>query len=240
MGQEGVGQAGQPVERLGVVGDERLVGQVAAGQHDRPADRRQQQVVERRVGQEDAEPPVAVRRPPAASRGVAAPAEPPSSTIGRAGERQQASLGGRRPGPAPGRGEVADHHRERLGPATLAVAQPADGRRVGRVAGEVVAAQPLDRDDPAGRQVGDGRRAARRRRGRSGPAAPGRPVGQPRAAGRAGDRLGVEAAVGRVAVLGRAGRAEREGRASMVWARSYGSSSMIVARGPQFVQLVNG
>jgi DNA-binding NarL/FixJ family response regulator len=45
--------------RVGVVGGQRLVGEVAGGQHDRPADGGHQEVVERRGGQAGAAPAVA-------------------------------------------------------------------------------------------------------------------------------------------------------------------------------------
>ena len=63
---------------------------------------------------------------------------------------------------------------------------------------------------------------------------------QARAADEAGVRLGVEAPVRRVAVLGRALRGTSGTTASSCSGRSYGMSSMIVKRGPQFVQLMNG
>ena len=52
VGEERVGDARQPLDRLGVVRGQRLVRYVAAGQHDRPAQTVEQQVVEWRVRQE--------------------------------------------------------------------------------------------------------------------------------------------------------------------------------------------
>ena len=63
---------------------------------------------------------------------------------------------------------------------------------------------------------------------------------QPRPAGRAGVRLGVEAAVERVLVLGRGRRAHIAKPAIVVSGRSYGTPRTIVKRGPQLVQLMNG
>ena len=111
--------------------------------------------------------------------------------------------------------EVADHHRERLPTPRLARPNGAD-RGFGRgVAGQVVAPDPLDRDHRSGVKRGPRRSdrigAADRGsgglgRGRGGTSA----KGQGGAAVGAGDRLGVEAAVGRVGVLGRARGAHRE------------------------------
>ncbi len=52
VGQERVGDTRQPLQRLGVVRGQRFVGKVAARQDDRPAQALEQQVVQRRVGQE--------------------------------------------------------------------------------------------------------------------------------------------------------------------------------------------
>ena len=48
--------------------------------------------------------------------------------------------------------QIAHHHRERLVAAPLARAQAPHRRRVARIAGQVEAAQPLDRQDLARRQ----------------------------------------------------------------------------------------
>ena len=61
----------------------------------------------------------------------------------------------------------------------------------------------------------------------------------PRSAHRAGVGLGVKAPVGWVLVLAPAGRAEREAAHRRALA-VVGQVSMIVNRGPQLVQLVNG
>ena len=160
-------------------------------------------------------------------------------TIGRSGPVEQAALDRADAGQRVGRGHVGDHDRERLGPAALAVAQRPDGRLVGRVAGEVVAAEALDGDDLPRAQVGGGRGqrvvGAGRRGGR------GRAAGRRAGARRPGRR---RARRGSGGSPGRRTRRRRPGTAGtariVVWARSYGSSSMIVARGPQFVQFVNG
>ncbi len=207
MGEEPVREAGEPREGVRVVGGQRLVREVAGGEDQRSADRLEQQVVERRVGQEDAQAPVPVRDG-RRQRGLTV--APPLEQDDRASRSlEEPAL--QRPDAAqrPGGGDVPDHDRERLGPAALAIPQPAHRGVVGRVAGQVVAAEALDRDHGPveqarhrGRQrviaLCDGRRRA------------GGPPGEPRAAGGACHGLGVEPAVGRVAVLGIAGVAQRE------------------------------
>ncbi len=111
-------------------------------------------------------------------------------------------------------GHVAGQHRERLVPARLAAAQQQRHRLfVGRVAGQVVAAQSLHRDDRAlGQQPpGRGHRLAgefgRARRRGGGPQQP-----DAGSAVVAGDGLRVEAPVARVPVLAGAPLAHREPR----------------------------
>jgi hypothetical protein len=91
----------------------------------------------------------------------------------------------------------AHHQRERPVLAVLARAQARDHLLVVRPAREVESADALDRDDRAVEQRAGGDLDARR---------------DARAARRAGVRLRVEAPVGRVVVLGLAGRAHREAR----------------------------
>ncbi len=105
----------------------------------------------------------------------------------------------------------------------FACAQAGDGRRVGGVAGELKAAQPLDRDDLPAEQAARPRHVDRIVAGGEGViAAPTVPALQPgaRAAGGAGDRLGVEAPVGGVGVFGRARGAHAGTRAWWCVARS--------------------
>jgi hypothetical protein len=93
----------------------------------------------------------------------------------------------------------------------LARAQPAHGALVVGAAGQVVPAEPLDRDDRTTRESG-GRRGhgVGRTRGRGWGAPVGRDQPRGRPARGAGVRLGVEASVGRVLVLGAAERAHLE------------------------------
>ena len=136
-----------------------------------------------------------------------------------------------------GGGEVADHHRERLVGPALAPAQRGDGIVRRRVAGEVVAAQPLDRHD---RTVGE-----RPLRGGDGGVGavdrPGRRLEpQPGPARRARDRLGVEPPVDGVVILGGALAHTTGSPPSSCWGGRTGAGSVIVKRGPQLVQLMNG
>ena len=106
------------------------------------------------------------------------------------------------------RGQVGDHHGERLLLPPLALPErPHRGRRRG-VAGQVVPADALHREDAPRGERGPGvghRVAARGRR------AVGAQERHARTAGRTGVGLGVEAPVGRVAVLALAVRAHAEG-----------------------------
>ncbi len=207
VGEECVREAGETGRGVRVVGRQRLVGQVAGGEHERPADRLQEQVVERRVRQEDPEPVVARRHGRCEGRFAAAAGHEEHDRP--RGPHEERGLGRRHVAERPGGSEVADHDRERLGPAALPVAQAADRRGVGGVAGEVVAPQALDRDDPPRPEVRHGGRQGRlvacARRGSIRPA-----IGQPRPAAGAGHGLRVEAAVRRVRVLGGAVGAQRE------------------------------
>ena len=133
---------------------------------------------------------------------------------------------------------VRHHDGERLLVAVLAAPQFGDGRRVARVAGQVIAAEPLrappirpSRSAAAKSASGSSRRDAARpsasRSRRRGPQA-----GQ--AVGWAWKR--------RSAGSSYSARQRRTWRtpAIVVRARSYGAPVMIVSRGPQLVQLRNG
>ena len=187
VGEDEVGDVAEPSARVVVVDRDRLVGQVPARHHERPADVVQEEVVEWRVGEQEPDPGRA-RGDGRGERGLVA------SRRARSGARRLRA--GRAPrGELGEQGGVGGHHCERLLLAALARAQACDRALVGRVAGEVVAAEPLDGDDAALAQDCD--RLLERDR-------------QPRPAGRAGDRLGVEAAVGRILVLATAVVAQRE------------------------------
>ena len=200
VGEEGVGDAGQALACLVVVEGDRLVRAVAARHHERPPAVGEQQVVERRVREHQPEPRGAGRdgrrRAPRPRVGARA------RSAARASAAASQLLA--RPGSASGSG-VGGHDRERLVLAVLARAEPRDRLLVRRVAGEVVAAEPLDREDRAVPQQRD--RLLERHR-------------EPRPADRAGDRLGVEAAVGGIFVLARGSRRTSGTPAIVVFGRS--------------------
>ena len=235
--RKSVGDRPEPLQCLGVAVGDRLVGDVAAGHHQRPTGVGEEQVVERRVGQHQPELGRArgdrrprAPRPAAAGRGRSGARGSPSSSAS-AGPSSTSSA--RRP-------EVGDHHRERLLLAVLARAQRRDRLlRVGP-AGEVVAAEALDGDDPR-----PPRSAAAAAATASG--APPRSSSRPsapssRARGpQSGQALGW-------AWKRRSSGSSYSRRQSahiskpdiVVSGRSYGTPSTIVNRGPQLVQLVNG
>ena len=166
---------GRPAgQRLVVVGDDRLAGQVAAGHHQdvgarRVAGQAEQQVVHGRVG--SITPRSAL---PGATRGRADVVAESPGAAARSGRPRPVEQAAPRPSESSTsrsrRVEVGDHHRERLVAALLALAQRRDRVVVGGVAGQVVAAEALDRDDRARRA--SSRRASAQRR-------PRRDVGRP-------------------------------------------------------------
>ena len=174
----------------------------------------EQEMVERRVGQHRAEPRVAAARPACGEppsprrrrseddRPLAAPSSSAASSARRRSARGSRSRRARGTSPrrASPRGACAARRR-----ATAASLRASTMRWK--------PPSPFTATIGAVAERGGGRAAAPRRARRARP-----PVAVPqrelRPAGRAGDRLGVEAPVGRVLVLGAAGRAHREARAS--------------------------
>ena len=201
--QHGVGQRPQPAQGVVVAERDRLVADVAAGQHERGAGVGQQQVVQRRVGEHDAELARA-RGHGGRDVGPGAPARQHDRPRRRGQERDL--LVAQRDERPRGR-QVGRHEREGLLLAVLARAQPRDRVRVAGAAGQVIPADALDGHDRPGAQ--------QRRRLRDGVPARLRgaaaPQPRPRPAVRAGVRLGVEAPVGGVVVLAPARGAHREG-----------------------------
>ena len=224
--RNGVGDAGQPLQRR------RRRGRRSARRRRcrwsatiGAASSRQQQVMQRGVGQHEPELPVP----------------------GRDGRRDGGCAGGSRPAAAAARSAAArwpaaaaaasstSHSRRAAARSATMTANGLSSRCLrarsaaaaacaARVGGQVVAAEPLHGQDLPGPQqrrrggdrVGlrpDSVRSPARRRRRH----------QPRPAGRAAGGLGVEPAVGRIVILGRAPRAHREA-AMVVAARSYGTS----------------
>ncbi len=138
--EEDIGDLAQPFARFAVLERDRLVRAVAARQHERSAEVGEQQVVERGVGEHQAEPGHA-GRDRARHRRVLAAADEHDRALARVEQRQL--LGSQLGKPL----RLGRHQREGLLLALLARAQRRDHLLVRGVAGEVVAAEPLDGDD---------------------------------------------------------------------------------------------
>ena len=140
MHQEGVGDPAEPRPRLVVVDGDRLVGEVAAGQHERAVGPVREQVVQGRVREQDTEPRRA-RRDRLGDRGPVTAVQEHDRPRRRSKQRPLLL------------GDLAErlrrgrHQRERLRLAALARAKRRDRGLVARIAREVKAAQALDRDD---------------------------------------------------------------------------------------------
>ncbi len=206
-------------ERLGVAGDQWFAAGIGGGadEHEvagvvqpagagRPAGALvEQQVVQRRVRQHDAQ-----HRQPRrdAARLVGRGIAPRQQHDGPLGRLEDFALAGVQRRQARRGGGVGDHQRKRFLLALLAQAQPRDGFRPGRVANQVKTAEALDGQDGALPQARE--RAADRVRVRLAQA-PRIEQRQRRTAVGAGVRLGVEAAMLHVVVLALARAAHREG-----------------------------
>ena len=191
-----VGDRRQPLARVVVLVGDRLVGDVAARHHQRLAHVGQQQVMERAVGQHHAELGRARRHRPGHARVVAAagehdrPVAPQPAAPSRPARARPAR--GRRRGPAPSARTASPR-----GACARAAARPprSSPARQARWNPPI----PLTATMPPSR---------------SSAAIVVERVREARPALGAGVGLGVEAAVRRVGVLGRAGLAHREGRPS--------------------------
>ena len=220
--------------RLVVVDDERLAAGIGAGrdQHEilRRVARRacgrarrgvKQQMMQRRIGQH--------RRRCATGRARSDGASAPAMSISTIGTRAMSAAA--RSSSAVGSANrstthIRHHHREGLGVALLAAAQLRD--RASRCA---------RRTSDDSRRSPSARRSCRRARQRRFRAAA---CDQARAAAATGDRLGVKAAVCRVGVVARAGRAHGESAPSTSARGRRARLDVIVKRGPQCVQLTKG
>ena len=118
VGEEQVGDVAEAPSRLVVVEGDRLVGAVAARQHERTPGVRAEQVVERRVGKHQPQPRRAGRDGRSDRR---ARRRRRTSTIGPRGRSQQRQP---RPESARRRERVGRHHRKRLLLAALPLAEP--------------------------------------------------------------------------------------------------------------------
>ena len=150
--EPGVGDPAESLPGIGIVVTDRLVAEVAAGHHERGQRLRsraghgaEQQVVQWRVREQHADERIARRHQ--RRQAAVVPVSHEHDRPLRAGEQ----LGFCRidDGQAPGRLEIADHDGERLVAPALARAQLGKRRRRARVARQVIATEPLDRDDRA-------------------------------------------------------------------------------------------
>ena len=170
--------------REAVDGD-RVAADVSAGRDDGVREGAEQQMVERRIRKHHTVKGRCLRdigREAGCAVGL-------EQDDGRGGGAEDALFIARDPAVAANRLEVRHHHRERLGVAMLAGAETGDSIRVAGVSQELESADAFQGDDLAAaegcRSVGDGYVEAR-------------------AAGRACDGLGMEAAVEGIGVLGAA------------------------------------
>ena len=157
---EGVGDAGEALLGFGVVDDDGLFADVAAGHDERGlgvpalAQDAEEEVVHRRAGKHDAGGGIAggdgfgeIDTGPAAQQDDGALAGDEGGALFRRDEAEGL-----------GDGFVGDHDGERLFAAVLAAAEFFDGGGLARVAGELVAAESFPGDDAAiAENVGDAR-----------------------------------------------------------------------------------
>ena len=144
MDEEQVGDAGKALQGFALVDDDGLVGAVAAGRDDRKAEVGEQKLMQRRVGQQRADPRIARRN------GVGEPLASPSGEddrpLARSQERRLLCIDMRH---RHGRRERWEHDGEGLFLAVLAPPEAFDRDLVAGIDHEMEAAQPLDRDDSA-------------------------------------------------------------------------------------------
>ena len=146
--EERVGKGSEAHSCLLAINGDRLIGEVPAGHHERAPEVRGQEVVEGRVGERITP---SQRLPGASPLATGAPVRRRAITIGRAGD-SSSSLRSRAAQPHDALG-LGGHDRQRPGFAALALTQPLDRCFACRVTGEVVAAEPLDREDPPSRGI---------------------------------------------------------------------------------------
>ncbi len=146
--QPGVGDRSQPFERLVVVGDDRLIGQVAGGAHQHSrGEPVEQEVMHGGIGQHHPH----IRgvtghgdRPRGLQRATAVATQQQNRALW---PEQGSNFSGTRYGHAGEHLQTSHHHRQRLATAPLACAQRRDGQRVGGVAHQVIPANALHSND---------------------------------------------------------------------------------------------
>ena len=206
MGDEHVCDGIQPLPGVVVGVGDGLVGAVAARHHENTvsvqggAERVEQQVVQRRVRQHEAEE--AVARGHRGSNGALGPGPAPEQHHRPPVAAQQCGLVVRHLADLPNHADIGCHEGEGLVLPDLPGPQLADGLLVAIVADQVIAAEALEGDDTAAaEQIGTGRQ-------RFPGTGPGERNGGP--ARRAGDGMRMEAAIPGIPVLGPARLAHRE------------------------------
>ena len=164
-----VGDPGQPLERVGVLVRDRLVGDVAARHHERLAGVGEQQVVQRRVRQQHAEVGRCAARPTAATAASGRPRREHDRAVAPGSSAASSSVSATSARAASTSRTITANG---LSSRCLRARSAATAGSSRRQAREVVAADALDRDD---RAVAAARRppraAPRRRRGRPAAAA---------------------------------------------------------------------
>ncbi len=126
---------------------DRLVREVAGGHDEGPSRVVEQEVVERRVGQQEADQRIAGRD---LGRERSVPSRRGTSTMGRSVDASSSRSRSPRKAISPAASRSRTMTAKRLLVASLATAQTRDGRRRGGVAGEVESADALDGNDAAG------------------------------------------------------------------------------------------
>ena len=202
------GDTGKLLARLAVIYDWRRPGHVAAGHHQRHVHLLQKQEMERGRGQHEAQR-VEAGRHAAGQMSRTAGAQQDDRGLRSC---ELALLVGTDAAVLANDVEVARHQRERLGRAALQLPQLCERRDIGRVAGQMVATDALDREDFAvtykvggaldvvARGMAVARRGSQRDQSCNG------------ATPRTGDCLGVEATITRIIVFATAIRTQLERR----------------------------
>ena len=224
--EERVRDPAQPRQRIGIFIGNRLARTIRAGHHQHfGSARREEQMMQRRVRQHHAE--FVVSRVPRSAKPISPAPEQLAARRKSAALPLAAQLDQLR-APYP----ISRHHREWLLLAILPFPQSRYGRRVSRIARQVVAANALYRDNRARRN------SAACECSRRFPARPSPIANQYAARTQARHRLRVKSPVRGIAVLLRAiaRAATRHGRVGPV----IGQPRMTEYRGPQFVQLIYG
>ncbi len=144
--EQDIGNRAQTRESAGIRGHDRVTRQVAGGHHQRAVRVREQEVMERRVGQQQPDPGVARRDLRGNSRGLPQLRD----DDGPLRRREEPLLFGPEARQSARGLEIAHHDREGLFVAPLALPQPRDRQRRSRVASQMKPAEPLDRDDEPG------------------------------------------------------------------------------------------